>query len=270
MVQDGGDMMINFFKKKETKPPITSVLVQNSQVDPEVLIEQQEMFSNGKSKTNNEQFEKDGYLVIRNIWNPEDLKCEIPVERGSFHYHGKINKFDFNPVEQQVPGCLSRYSYPPYKFYHSQIRMKIEKEIGKKLFNTYYFDRFYFTGQELTKHMDRPSCEISATFHIGTNLNKCWPIWIKTPDTYEEQEDGELKIVKKGENRKVCLNPGDCIVYKGCERPHWRGPLESRYSRLKRLINKIMKKEDDTYYHQVFFHYVLADGIYSHFAGDML
>lgn len=255
--------MLNLFKnKKNMIPPV--------EIDYAAMEEHNEKISHGKAKTNNEQFERDGYLLIKNIWDPKDLFCEVPNIRGGIHYYGKIDKFSYDPDERQVPGSLARYSYPPYKFYHAQIRLKIEEAIGKKLFNTYYYDRYYFAGQQLTRHSDRPACEISATFHISSNTDKCWPIWVKTPDTYDDlsKDPEDRVIIKKGEERSICLNPGDCVIYKGCERPHWRNPLESRHGKFRQKLNKFRKIEDDTYYHQVFFHYVLADGIYSHHAGD--
>ena len=63
-----------------------------------------------------------------------------------------------------------------------------------------------------------------------------------------------------GEEKFVQLNPGDAIVYKGIQIPHWRDPLPSRHDK------KNSTQNDDTYYHQVFFHYVLQDGNYVQFA----
>lgn len=216
------------------------------------------------SKTNNEEFEKNGFLLVKNLWNPKDLFCEVPEYRGQINYYGKIDKFTFSPIESQVNGSLSRYTYPPYKYYHSQIKKKIEKIIGKELFNTYYYDRFYFPGQKLDKHVDRDACEISVTLNISTNLNKCWPIYVKSPNQYDENSN----IKNIGKEFSLCLNPGDGVIYKGCERPHWREEMPSKYGKFERFIRKIRNLDDDSYYHQVFFHYVLADGYRSHFAGD--
>ena len=91
-------------------------------------------------------------------------------------------------------------------------------------------------------------------------------MWIKTPDTYAEPNN-RGPIVKEGEKRFVCLEPGDGMVYKGCERPHWRDPLVSRHTG-NHFIRKF-GRVDDTYYHQVFFHYVLADGTRAQCANDM-
>ena len=132
------------------------------------------------------------------------------------------------------------------------------------MFNTYYYDRVYYVGQELVKHMDRDVCEISLTFQIGSNSKKPWPIWVKTPDIYDENRN----IIKKGKEVPICLNDGDAVIYKGCERPHWREPLKSKYTLLQRVAGKILGKREDTYHHQVFFHYVLADGLRCSFAGQ--
>jgi hypothetical protein len=224
----------------------------------------QERINANTSPTNNEQFDRDGYLVLKNLWDPQDLYCEPPEHKGQYNYYGKLNKFSHTPVENQVEGSTSRYYYPPYKYAHSQIRLKLENVIGKKLYNTYYYDRFYNPGQALTNHADRPACEISVTVHVSSNLKDSWPIWIKTPDTYDDPEK-KTNILKKGENRSVILGPGDGMIYKGCERPHWRDPMPG----VKR--NKIRKffKQPEFYYHQVFFHYVLSDGLRANHAGDM-
>ena len=76
--------------------------------------------------------------------------------------------------------------------------------------------------------------------------------WIKTPDTYTDKYKNIIKT--PGENRSVILGPGDGMVYKGCERPHWRKPMPG--------------EGRDAYYHQIFFHYVLQDGRRAHYAWD--
>jgi hypothetical protein len=227
-------------------------------------IDWQERVNTGTSPTNNEEFDKNGYLVVKNLWDPKDLYCDPPEVKGQYNYYGKLDKFSHVPVENQVEGSTSRYYYPPYKYAHSQIRLKLEKVIGKKLYNTYYYDRFYNPGQALTNHADRPACEISVTVHISTNISTPWPIWIKTPDTYDDPKT-KANIIKKGENRSVILKPGDGMLYKGCERPHWRDPMPTEYKRT--WYGKKVEKEG-LYYHQVFFHYVLADGLRANHAGD--
>ena len=228
----------------------------------ELQLAMTEKFNTGTARTNNEEMEKNGYVVVKNLWDPEELYHPVPQERGQINYFGSVDKFQHNPDEQQVPGSLARYTHPQYKTIHSGIRRKIEEVIGRKLYNTYYYDRFYFPGQQLKKHTDRDACEISTTIHISTNLEEEWPVWIKTPDTYTDKEKSAILV--PGEERSVVLKPGDGLIYKGCERPHWRNYMPGA-----KQGKKIFGKKQEIYYHQIFLHYVLADGQRSHCANDM-
>lgn len=193
--------------------------------------------------TNNLEFENNNYLIIRNLWDITKLKCDPPEERGFLlQYDDGVLIKTIN--ESQVNGSASRANYPEYKHIFNGIRFKIEDLIGRKLYNTYYHDRFYFNGQSLKGHTDRDACEISVSLHIGTNLSKPasdWPVCIQTPDK---------------EDVCVTLNPGDAMLYKGCNALHWR--------------DKMPEDMDGGYYHQIFFHYVLQDGSRSHHAWDRL
>ena len=231
-------------------------------------IDFQERLNTGTSWTHNESFDKNGYLVIKDLWDPKELFSPVPENKGQYSYWGKNpDHFNFIPIEPQVEGSTSRYWHPQYRSIHSGIRLKLEKELGRKLYNTYYYDRFYFPGQALSRHADRPACEISVTVHISTNLegkDADWPIWIKRPDTYTDETKSEVLV--PGENRSVILKAGDGMVYKGCERPHWRDPMPTPRRRKRDII--LRRKEKEYYYHQIFFHYVLADGQRAHCAND--
>lgn len=221
----------------------------------------QEVRSTGTSWTRNEEFDANGYLVVRDLWNPQELYRPVPQQRGQINYWGKkLDQYTYTETEAQVEGSFACYWHPQYRSIHAGIRLKLEKILGRRLYNTYYYDRFYFPGQALSRHADRDACEISVTAHISSNnIEDPWPIWIKTPDTYADEK--KTSISKRGENRSVILLSGDGMIYKGCERPHWRDPLPfPRNSSL---------ELGAPYYHQVFFHYVLSDGIRSHCASDM-
>ena len=232
--------------------------------EAEVL--QQEYDNHGTSWTRNQFFDRNGYLVIKNLCDPKKLFHPVPQLRGQLNYRSKnLNDFEHIEEEKQVKGSVARYWHPQYRKIHTEIRLILEEAIGRKLYNTYYYDRFYFPGQDLTKHADRPACEISVTVHVSTNLQEQWPIWIKTPDTFTDRT--KLKIESHGENRCINLEAGDGMVYKGCERPHWREPMPGL---LETSIKKFKGDKDFLlYYHQIFFHYVLQDGFRAHHAWDM-
>ena len=228
-----------------------------------------EKTNSGTAWTNNTQFDKDGYFVVKDIWNPDELYHPCPNERGQLNYGKTLEQFQHVEVERQVNGSLARYWHPQYRIIHTGIRKKLEVVIGRKLYNTYYYDRFYFSGQELAKHTDRSACEISVSVHVSTNLpddQKDWPFKIKTPDTYTDKKKSAVLV--PGEERSAILNPGDGLIYKGCERPHWRDPMPGtpKGKKSKKLFGKGPKEEQ--YYHQIFFHYVLQDGERAHCAWD--
>jgi len=234
----------------------------------ELQIAFQEKKNSGTAWTRNDKMEKDGCLVLRDLWDPEELYHPLPELRGQLNYWDKNPEhFTHQEVENQVEGSVARYWHPQYRKIHSGVRKKLEKEIGRKLYNTYYYDRFYFPGQALANHADRDACEISVTIHISTNLPddlKDWPIKIKTPDTYTDKNKTSISI--PGEERSCILQPGDGVLYKGCERPHWRDPMPIPRRRKRDVIMR--RDNPDYYYHQIFFHYVLADGQRSHCAWD--
>ena len=228
----------------------------------EEVLGNQERRNSGTAWTRNDKFEKDGYLVVKDLWDAEDLYHPLPDIKGQLNYWNKdVTKFNHNPVEGQVDGSLARYWHPQYRNAHTGIRRKLEKIIGRTLYNTYYYDRFYFPGQELTRHADRDACEISVSIHVSTNLpnsQKDWPFKIKTPDTYTD--DKKTAVLVPGEERSAILNPGDGLLYKGCERPHWRDAMPTP--------EKVEDAPKEYYYHQIFFHYVLQDGQRAHCAWD--
>ena len=236
--------------------------------DMQVLF--QEKQNTGTTKTNNDKFERDGYLVVKDLWDPQELYHPLPELRGQLNYwDNNPEHFQHTEVEQQVEGSLARYWHPQYRKIHSGVRRKLEKELGRTLYNTYYYDRYYFPGQELTKHADRDACEISVSIHVSTNLPdklKDWPISIKTPDTFADKK--KTQVLVPGEERSAVLNPGDGMLYKGCERPHWRDPMPGTPigKKSKKLFGK--KQQQEQYYHQIFFHYVLQDGQRAHCAWD--
>ena len=112
----------------------------------EIALIQQEWNNAGTAWTRNEQFDKDGYLPVKELWDPKELYHPVPSERGQFTWWGKeLDQFErSSEVETQVEGSVSRYNHPQYRRIHTGIRYKLEKILGRKLYNTYYYDRYYF------------------------------------------------------------------------------------------------------------------------------
>ena len=58
---------------------------------------------------------------------------------------------------------------------------KMEKLTGIKLNPTYSYARIYKMGDELKRHKDRFSCEISTTMNLGGDE---WPIYLEAKKKY--------------------------------------------------------------------------------------
>lgn len=177
-------------------------------------------------------------IKLPKLADPTDYMEEPPWERGSFSYIAP-GQVDYEQNEMQVNGSLARWSHPKYKDLHHKIKNVVEQVIGEKLYPTYYYDRFYFKNQDLKRHRDRPACEISVTYHVSNNLDYDWPIYFQS-DANEQPTS------------VICL-PGDGAIYRGCDIWHWREPMKGNHK---------------SYFHQIFFHYVRADGHCLQYAFD--
>ena len=108
-----------------------------------------ERAKSGTAWTRNDSLKKNGYLVLKDLYDPDELFHTVPPKRGQYNYIDKdVNNFSF--IERVTSkSSTSRYWHPQYRQAHTNIRHKLEKAIGPKLYNTYYYDRFYYEGQEL-------------------------------------------------------------------------------------------------------------------------
>ena len=114
-------------------------------------------------------------------------------------------------TDDQMPGTYSHYGDLVMETLLENVKPILEKETGLKLYETYSYARIYKKGDVLYRHKDRYSCEVSSTMNLGGDK---WPIFL--------EPSGEIGT--KGV--KVLLNPGDMLIYRGCEMEHWREAFE--------------------------------------------
>ena len=50
----------------------------------------QEKTNTGTAWTRNEDFDKNGYLVVKDLWDPEELYHPVPEKKGQYNYGTKI------------------------------------------------------------------------------------------------------------------------------------------------------------------------------------
>tara|TARA_B100000768_G_scaffold83201_1_gene78733 strand:- start:233 stop:766 length:534 start_codon:yes stop_codon:yes gene_type:complete len=109
--------------------------------------------------------------------------------------------------EEQIPETYSHYADIAMETLLQNLQPKMEEETGLKLTPTYSYARIYKKGDILHRHKDRYSCEVSTTLNLGGDD---WPIYLEPSG-----EEGKEGI-------KVDMQPGDMLVYKGCDVEHWR------------------------------------------------
>ena len=55
----------------------------------------QEWRTSGTTWTRNDEFDRDGYYIVKNLWNPEELYYPLPPERGQLTWWGnKLDQFN--------------------------------------------------------------------------------------------------------------------------------------------------------------------------------
>ena len=127
-----------------------------------------------------------------------------PFETILGYYEGK---------NEQIPDTYSQYSNMAMETLLLKCQPGMEKATGLKLYPAYTYARIYKKGDELKRHKDRFSCEISTTMNLAGDD---WPIYL--------EPSGETG--KKGV--KVDLKQGDMLVYSGCELEHWREKFKGK------------------------------------------
>lgn len=148
----------------------------------------------------NTSFTRNGYAVLRGIVAGPLLSFLLEYALKSARA-GKLNAGD-----TFLPDTPCRDSDPFMDSLLARLLPCVEIAAGLKLFATYSYFRVYKRGDILSRHTDRSACEISLTLSLGTIGAGSWPIHIEYA----------------GDARSIFLEPGDALLYKGIEIPHWR------------------------------------------------
>jgi hypothetical protein len=172
------------------------------------------------------EFDEQGYSILRSV---------IDRPTAQFLADYAFRTAASGSVEDpQAPGTPSAYGAPLMEKALVQLAPAVEAASGRKVYPTYSYFRIYKKGDVLTRHKDRPSCEISLSVCLAYQASAQWPLFVEG-------------------YRGVCaadLNPGDGLLYKGVECLHWREPFEGEMAA------------------QVFLHYVDQQGPYAEWRYD--
>ena len=127
--------------------------------------------------------------------------------------------------DKQIPNTYSQYSNIAMETLMLKCQPKMEEVTGLKLYPAYTYARIYKKGDELKRHKDRFSCEISTTMNLGGDD---WPIYLSPNENVGAPDGKNIKAASKAKGIKVDLKPGDMLVYSGCELEHWREKFKGK------------------------------------------
>lgn len=172
----------------------------------------------------NSELSANNYIVIPNFISKEYAK-KLAEDYEKYCKQNKVTG------DSQAPNSNAMYNWPNALELLCESTVKISQLVEVNVIPTYSYIRIYRTGDDLKKHTDRPSCEISVTINLDGDCD--WPIYIKKAN---------------GSVESLNLTPGDAIIYLGCRAEHWRDSIPgSKYA-------------------QVFLHYVESQGLnYDHY-----
>ena len=147
-------------------------------------------------------FERNRYAVLKSLVGDPDLSL-------MYQYVCAITQAGLMKTgDRLVPHAACRYGDPMTDNLLLKLQPAIEQATRLTLFPTYSYVRLYKHGDQLTKHTDRESCEISLTLCLGMKPDAPWPIHVEGPHG----------------SSGVDLNAGDALLYRGIECAHWRTP----------------------------------------------
>ncbi len=169
-------------------------------------------------------FKKNKYLVIKKVIDKDlalFLKNYFCIKKQVYDTcikEKQISPFEtmlgfYETKQHQIPNTYSCYSDIAMETLMLKCQPIMEKATGLKLYPAYTYARIYKKGDELKRHKDRFSCEISTTMNLGGDP---WDIYLEPSG-------------KKGmKGIQVQLDPGDMLVYRGIDLEHWRKKFKGK------------------------------------------
>ena len=126
---------------------------------------------------------------------------------------------------EQIPNTYSQYANVAMETLMLKCQPIMEKTTKLKLDPNYTYARIYKKGDELKRHKDRFSCEISTTMNLGGDP---WPIYLSPNENVGAPDGKNITVASKAKGIKVDLKPGDMLVYRGMELEHWREKFKGK------------------------------------------
>lgn len=108
--------------------------------------------------------------------------------------------------DSQIPQSYCSYADLLMEVLLVRLQPQVEAVVETTLLPTHSYARLYRHGEELTRHQDRPACEVVLSLTLGRSPDLGWPLFV-------EGDGGATRID---------VGPGDGVVYPGAAWEHWR------------------------------------------------
>jgi len=165
------------------------------------------------------ELDKKNYVIIRNFIDKnlavmlggylrdQSERAKYITEFFPEHYRSALDGFPDG--DHQAPGSFSKYNDRFFDSFSHQVLDKISAITGRELIPTYNYSRIYYKGNVLNAHVDRPSCEISASICLDYDSHEAWEFFLG--------------------DKPVTLNRGDMVIYMGEKITHSRPELKGKW-----------------------------------------
>ena len=182
-------------------------------------------FKKNKYTVIKQAISKDLAAFIRNYFCMQKQVYDTCKAARYFSPFENILGYYEDPIDGQIPNTYSQYANVAMETLLLKCQPGMEKATGLKLYPAYTYARIYKKGDELKRHKDRFSCEISTTMNLGGDD---WPIYLEPNSKLGGVIEGFGYVSKNTKGVRVDLKPGDMLVYRGCELEHWREKFKGK------------------------------------------
>ena len=182
------------------------------------------MFKKKKYTVIRQAISKDLAAFVANYFSMKKQVLDTCAQRRYFSPFENILG-QYEEADGQIPHTYSHYADIAMETLMLKCQPQMEKATGLKLYPAYTYARIYKKGDELKRHKDRFSCEISTTMNLGGDD---WPIYLEPDPTKGGEKPGVGYVSNNTKGVRVDLKPGDMLVYSGCELEHWREKFKGK------------------------------------------
>lgn len=152
--------------------------------------------------SNSSNFDEKKYARIDNFID------ETTIQIISLYMENTIRRGIWTLDKNNLPTPCSYYADPLTEVLLVKCKELIEVTTGRELLPTYSCSRICQSGDILENHKNLEACEISVIVNVASK-GELSPLYTKYKDRTEQH----------------ILNPGDALIYMGCDVDHWIEPL---------------------------------------------